>query len=154
MDQTIAQQEQNISAQQQKNLEQEQKIVAQEQKIFSLETANSLQQQIAANLSISLEDVKHTETGRIGCESTEFYNGGTSTRGNSVTRTFNRPYSRLPAVFLSVNDLRGYHHHGDTGYFVYVSSVSETQFSVTCYAMSASQIGNIEVSYLAIPRFD
>ena len=64
--------EQTISQQKHKNSVQELKNLEQEQKITSLETANYVQQQMMANLSSSQEDVKHTETGRIYCHSSEF----------------------------------------------------------------------------------
>merc|ERR1719239_2099681 len=138
-------QAQNISAQEQKNLEQEQKMSAMEQKISSLETANSVQQQMSASLNSSLEEMQHTETGRINCASSELYNSGTSTRWNNVSQKFPRPYSRPPVVFLSVTRLYGYHSHDDTSYRVVVTSVSETQFSVQCWAVDASQIEYIDV---------
>jgi len=147
-------QEQKVSAQEQKMSAQEQKMSAMEQKISSLETANSVQQQMSANLNNSLEEMTHIETGGINCGSSEFSNGGTSTRGNTVSHTFKRQYSRPPVVFLSVTRLYGAHSHDDTWYWVRVTSVSETQFYVTCWAWDASQIEYIDVSYLVIPQFE
>jgi len=145
-------QEQNISALEQKISAQEQKNVEQEQEISSMETANSDQQQMTDTLNRTLEEVKHVETGIIWCANSEMHNGGTSDRRNNVSRIFNRPYSRPPIVFVSVNYLQGHQSHDDTWYTVQVFSVSETQFTVMCVASGASQIRYMFVDYLVIPQ--
>merc|ERR1719239_1719376 len=102
MEETISHQQLEILDQKQTNLEQEQKISAQEQQISSLESANcscSDQQQMTTNVNSTLEGVRHIETGYIRCDSSEFYNGGTSSRYNTVSKTFNQRYSRPPVVF-------------------------------------------------------
>ena len=109
---------------------------------------------MTANVSSSLEDFQHIETGDISCWSSEFSNGETSSRYKIVSQTFKQPYSRPPVVFLSVSRLLGHQSHDDIWYYVYVTSVSETQFSVECVAFDASQIREMWVSYLVIPQFE
>ena len=145
-------QEMKLNQMRQTIAQQEQKISVQEKKITSLKTGISDEQQMVATLSSSLEEVKHVETGEINCSGPKFHNGAKSSRARSISRWFHQRYSRPPVVFLSVSRLRGLQPHDDIWYVVQVDSVSETKFTVKCWAVDTSQIRSIEVSYLVIPQ--
>ena len=107
---------------------------------------------LARSINTTIGELHHFETGWMNCDDSSFYNGGSSDRSYANTKTFAKAYKKAPIVFLYITELQGNDRYDEIWFTAKVTSVSATQFTVTCTARGRSQINDLDVFFLSIPR--